>query len=91
MTDFKVGDVVAIIFQPWSKVIIKKISGNKAYVWAWMDYGIIGRFFPLTVRAVPLALLTEYKEDRLDCAVAPGEIFPKPPVSDPVAPEVQPL
>jgi hypothetical protein len=48
MTDFKVGDVVALITQPWDgRFIVTKVVGSKLVVETWNDWGFFGRLFPL--------------------------------------------
>lgn len=88
MTDFKVGDAVATIFAPWQKCIVAKVKPDKIKLAAWSNHGLWARFFPIFYVTLPTAFVVAYVESGPGCCV-PAET--KPPVSDPVAPEVQPL
>jgi hypothetical protein len=93
MTDFKVGDVVALITQPWDgRFIVTKVVGSKLVVETWNDWGFFGRLFPLRKYTFSAAMVQYPRVDHdgpkfAGCVSGPE----KPPVSDPVAPEVQPL
>jgi hypothetical protein len=91
MSNYKPGDVVATVFQPWSKALVKKIKGDKAYVYVWVDYGFFGRFFPLQVRAVPLTMIIPYVDERPDFPGPCEQPVAKPPVSEPAEEGNKPL
>lgn len=91
MTDFKAGDIVALITNPWNgKFLVTKISGSKATVKAWEDWGLIGRFFPLRTYTVPIMFLCVPEKDEDPRVVHRRGTLEKPPVSDPVEPSDKP-